>query len=236
MAVGNTDYWVSYRFSPDATIEVAIKLTGIASTNLMAVDVKSPPYGNLLAPQIYTESYQLFCAIRADVDVDGINNSVAVEDIVRVTETVSPTANPYGNGLMLKSTLLQTAGESPTDTLPSRTWRISNPSTEQALNGMPKGYRFIPQGDSPTLLNMLTPDSPIRSRIPWANHSMWVTPYDPDQIFIGGKYLSDGVDVWTSQENAANSIVNTDVVLWHVFGIVYISESEDWPVLSGCLG
>ncbi len=202
----------------------------------MAVDVKAPPYGNLLAPQLYSQVYQIFVAVRADVDIDGVNNTVSVEDVVRVTETVNPAVNPYGNGLQVNSTVLQTAGQSLTDTLTTRTWKISNPSTVEPLSGRPRGYRLIPQGDSPTLHNLLTPDSPIRSRIPWANHNMWVTPYNPDQIFIGGKYLSDGVDFWTSKQNAATSIVNTDVVLWHVFSAIIAPEVDDWPVYSQCPG
>jgi len=66
---GDADYWVSWRFYQDATVEFAIKMTGIFSTNLMAVDVKAPPYGNLMQPQVYTEHWYHNYAVRIDADI-----------------------------------------------------------------------------------------------------------------------------------------------------------------------
>jgi len=234
VSIGNTQYFISWRFYADATIELSIKVTGILSTNLMAVDVKAAPYGTLVAPQVYSEIYHHFFAARIDADVDGLDNTVSIEDIVRVSDNLSA-ANPYGNGLTIDKTVLRTAGESPSDILPTRSWKISNPNNVQYLNGQPVSWKLIPQGPNPSVPNLLTPDSPIRGRIPWADHNMWVTPYDPDQIFIGGKYLSDGVAAWT-QQNASASIEDTDVVLWHVFNYVHAPEIEDWPMLSACPG
>ncbi len=189
-----------------------------------------------MAPQVYSQIYQLFFAVRVDLDVDGVNNSVAVEDIVRVSETVDPDTNPYGNGLKVNSTVLRTAGESLTDTLATRTWRIFNPSRVEPVNGKARGYRLVPMGASPTLQSLLTVDSPIRGNVPWTNHNMWVTPYNGEEIYIGKFFLDCGVSKWTSGENAGKSIENTDIVLWHVFSIVHAPEVDDWPVVSGCPG
>lgn len=233
VSIGNTDYYITWRFYQDASIELAIKVTGLFSNNLMAVDVKAPPYGNLLAPQVYSEIYQHHFAVRIDADVDGRENTVSTEDIVRVSDSLS-SANPYGNGMMAVENILKTVGEAPSDILPTRVWKVSNPHKIQSLSGKPVSWRLIPQGNA-NAANLLTEDSPIRGRIPWANHNMWVLPYDPDQIFAGGKYLSDGVAVWT-QQNASASIVDKDVVLWHVFNYVDNPTVEDWPVISGCPG
>lgn len=232
VAIGNTNYWLSYRFYTDATIEVAVKVTGVLSTNLMAVDVKAPPYGNLLTPQVYSEIYQHFFAIRVDADIDGLDNTVTVEDIVPVSATNSP-ANPYGNGLTTQATVLKTPGEARTNIRPARYWRISNPNVAQPLSGKPTSWKLIPQGS--TYVNAPTPDSPIWSRIPWANHSTWVLPYNPDQIFAGGDYLDCGVSKWTNENPTAN-IVDSDVVLWYVFSYTHTPDIEDWPVLSSCPG
>lgn len=234
VSIQNTDYWISWRFYQDSTIELAIKITGIYNTNLLAVDVKAPPYGILVAPQVYTEIYQHFFAVRLDLDIDGVDNTVSIEDTVRVSERVSP-ENPYGNGIMVNKTVLKTAGQAPSDTYPTRLWKVSNPHNIQYLNEQPVAWKLIPQGPYRDVPNLLTPDSPLRGRAPWTNHSLWVLPYNPEQIFAGGKYLSDGVSAWT-QENSTANIEDTDIVLWHVFNYVHSPEIEDWPVVSTCPG
>jgi len=205
----------------------------------MAVDVKAPGYGNLLMPQVYTENYQHFFAVRIDADVDGRQNTVSVEDIVRVSETLSA-ENPYGNGITTRSEDLTTPATAATDSAPNRSWKITNPNVASnsehqgwkapSLNGKDPSWKLIPQG--PITPNMLTPDSPIlATKATWTKHNMWVLPYDIDQMYASGQYLDCGVNKWTNENPDAN-ITNSDVVLWHVFNYVKTPCVENWPMLS----
>jgi len=103
----------------------------------LAVDVKSPPYGNLLQPQVYAERYYHFFAVRIDADIDGLANTVSVEDLV----SVDPPNNPYGNGLQLNKTDFTTAGESPSPQSDCY-WRISNPNSINSVNGRGTSWKL----------------------------------------------------------------------------------------------
>lgn len=226
MAIGSCDYFLSWRFYQDATIELSVRLTGLPNTNLMAVDVKAPPYGNLMAPQVYEQNFQYFIGARIDADIDGVQNTVSVEDIV----SVPAARNPYGNGIQTQSKVFQTAGDAPTDNAPGRSWRISNPNEVNPVTGRQPSWKLIPQG--PNMPSLLAPNSPLKDkRLRWADHNMWVLPFNDEEIFIDGLYLDCGVAKWTNESLSAK-IENTDVVLWHVFGFTSTPDPEDWPVVS----
>jgi len=80
---------------------------------------------------------------------------------------------------------------------------------------------------------MLDPSAPVLQRAAVIGHTLWVTPYRPDERWPCGEFpnLSErdtGLASWTVQDR---SIDNTDVVLWYVFGIHHITRPEDWPVM-----
>jgi primary-amine oxidase len=64
-------------------------------------------------------------------------------------------------------------------------------------------------------------------------HDLWVTPHDEDERWPCGEFVvqaSDdgGLPAWTA---ADRSIEDTDIVLWHVFGLFHEPRVEDWPVM-----
>src|SRR4029079_16215628 len=70
-------------------------------------------------------------------------------------------------------------------------------------------------------------------RAAFATKNLWVTSYAPDEIHAAGAYPNqsaggDGLPQWTS---ADRSLVSTDVLLWHSFGVTHIPRPEDWPVM-----
>jgi primary-amine oxidase len=61
-----------------------------------------------------------------------------------------------------------------------------------------------------------------------------VTQFSPDECFPAGEFANqsrgdEGVEVWTAQDS---KIENTDIVLWHSFGIHHLPRPEDHPVQS----
>ena len=95
---------------------------------------------------------------------------------------------------------------------------------------IPAGYKLVPGG---TLPAMLDESSPVLRRAEAVKHSLWVTPYHPDERWPCGEFPTlaerdTGLPRWTAQNRP---IENTDVVLWYVFGIHHITRPEDWPVM-----
>ena len=104
-----------------------------------------------------------------------------------------------------------------------------NENVPNAL-GTPVGYKLVPGGTFPA---MLDESSPVLRRAEAVKHSLWVTPYRPDERWPCGEFPTlaerdTGLPRWTAQDRP---IENTDVVLWYVFGIHHITRPEDWPVM-----
>ncbi len=96
--------------------------------------------------------------------------------------------------------------------------------------GTPTGYKLVPGGSFPALLD---PSSAVLRRARVIEHTLWVTPYHPDERWPCGDFptqsaADSGLPVWTAQNR---SIEDTDVVLWYVFGIHHITRPEDWPIM-----
>jgi primary-amine oxidase len=73
----------------------------------------------------------------------------------------------------------------------------------------------------------------VARRAGFATQNLWVTPYDADQIHAAGRYpnqnpAEDGLPAWTKADRA---IEDTDVVVWHTFGVTHLVRPEDWPVM-----
>ena len=140
-------------------------------------------------------------------------------------------ADPYGLGLVVSETPLRTEaeGKQDYDWDAQRGWKVVNGNVRNGL-GTPVGYKLVPSGSFPPLLDR---SSPAFRRAEAIGHTLWVTPYRPDERWPCGEFpnLSErdtGLPAWTAR---TGPIENTDVVLWYVFGIHHITRPEDWPVM-----
>jgi primary-amine oxidase len=225
--VGNYEYGFYWYLYLDGTLQLEVKLTGIMSTQGMP-DGERSPYAPPIAPGLAAPVHQhLFCA-RLDMDVDGPGNEVVEVDVLAEP---AGDANPWSNAFRPHATRLETevAARRKVDPARSRTWRIANPSVRNGL-GEPVAYKLLP-GPSPTML--AAPDSSVGRRAAFATENLWVTPYAPDERRAAGDHPNqhpggDGLPRWTA---ADRSLVDTDVVLWHTFGVTHVPRPEDWPVM-----
>jgi primary-amine oxidase len=76
------------------------------------------------------------------------------------------------------------------------------------------------------------PQSMVARRATFMMRQLWVTAYHPDEIFAAGRYPNqsgggDGLPAWTA---ADRPLVDTDIVVWHSFGLHHIPRPEDFPV------
>jgi primary-amine oxidase len=225
--VGNYEYGFFWYFYLDGSIQFEVKLTGVISPMAVAPDIQ-PEYAELVGPGVAGPNHQHLFNVRLDFDIDGVANTVYECD----AETVAPgPENPFGNAWRSVATPLETEQQAirDVDASRSRVWKIVNPQRKNRL-GKPVGYKLIP-GATPTLL--AHPDSSIAKRAGFARHNLWVTPYAADERRAAGEYPNqhaggDGLPLWTA---ADRPITDTDVVVWHSFGVTHVVRPEDWPVM-----
>ncbi|MGQ0832850.1 MAG: primary-amine oxidase [Microthrixaceae bacterium] len=225
--VGNYEYGFYWYFYQDGSIELEVKLTGIMSTKAMS-DSERSPYSPAIAPGLAAPVHQhLFCA-RLDFDVDGPINEVHETN---VEPSPADDDNPWRNAFAPHTTTFdrELAAQRDVDPVRSRSWKVVNPRVRNRL-GEPVAYKLLP-GSTPTLLAQ--EGSSIRERARFATHNLWVTPYSPDERRPAGDYPNqhvggDGLPRWTAEDR---SLLDTDVVVWHTFGVTHIPRPEDWPVM-----
>ncbi len=234
MQAGNYDYLFDWVFKQDGSIRVVLAATGI--DQVMTVDAESAAtdegepddrYGRFVAPNLVAVNHSHFFNFRLDFDVDGTGNSLAVDKIV--TEEL-PADNPRRSVWRVETEMPQrelAARRTSTLTAPEH-WRIVNPS-RIGPQGYPSGYLLEGHGGT----TMLSPDDWMRRLAGFTDHTIWVTPSRPDELFAAGPYPTnasepDGLPVWTQQDR---SIADTDIVLWYTIGFHHIARPEDWPIL-----
>ncbi len=225
--VENYEYGFFWYFYQDGNIQFEIKLTGILSLGATREGEK-PPYGAMIAPQLYAPNHQHFFNVRLDFDLDGVENTVERVDVV--ADDAGP-ENPFSNAFRAKATPLQTElaalGHLKLET--ARTWRIVNPNVKNAV-GEPVGYKFLP-GDN--AFPMASPQAWWRKRAGFVDHHVWVTPYRDHERYAAGDYPNqsgggDGLVRWTA---ADRPVAETDLVFWYTFGHTHIPRPEDYPVM-----
>ncbi len=227
VTVANYEYLVYWRFYEDAGIECEVRATGILVTTPFEGDTP-PPFGTVVDVRTYAPIHQHFIVARLDMEVDGPENTVVMSETAQLP--IGPD-DPHGLGLTQRSVPLRTEAEGKQDFCweTQRGWKITNPGRLNAV-GSPVAYKLVPGAAVPPMLDR---SSPVFRRAQVLGHTLWVTPYHPEERWPCGEFVNqsatdEGLPVWTG---ADRSIENTDVVLWYVFGIHHVPRVEDWPVM-----
>ncbi|CAH0019494.1 unnamed protein product [Clonostachys rhizophaga] len=231
----NYEYAIQWVFHQDGTIQPDIKLTGILNTYVMNPDEDTKGWGTQVYPGVNAHNHQhLFC-LRVHANVDGPNNTVFVSDAVPSDAPVGSPENFYGNGFTAKRTKLATEGESATDYngATSRTWEICNTNRLHPYSGKASSYKLVSR-EVPGLLPK--EGSLVWKRAGFARHAVYVTKYRDDELWPAGRHVpqtsgepSAGITEWIG--DGTTPIDNTDIVLWHTFGVTHIPSPEDFPVM-----
>jgi primary-amine oxidase len=234
MAAGNYDYLFDWIFKQDGSIKVTLAATGMDQVMMVeaenaAVDEGEPDdrYGRFVAPHTVAVNHSHFFNFRLDFDVDGSGNSLAVDRIVTEEQ---PASNPRRSVWRAETEIPRReldARRTSTLTAPEQ-WRVVNPS-RIGPQGYPSGYLL--EGHGGRL--MLSEGDWMRKLAGFTEHTIWVTPHQPDELYAAGPYPTnasepDGLPVWT---RANRDIDNQDIVLWYTIGFHHIARPEDWPIL-----
>ncbi|KAI1338943.1 copper amine oxidase [Xylariaceae sp. FL0016] len=231
----NYEYAIQWTFHQDGTIQPEVKLTGILNTYTMDPDEDTKGWGTQVYPGVNAHNHQhLFC-LRVDGNVDGPNNTVFMADAVPSDAPVGSPENFYGNAFYAKKTKLATTGQAATDYdgTYSRTWEICNTNKLHPYSKKPSSYKLVSR-EVPKLLPK--EGSLVWKRAGFARHAVHVTKYSDDQLWPAGRHVpqtsgepSLGLPEWIG--DGSESVDNTDVVLWHTFGVTHIPAPEDFPIM-----
>jgi primary-amine oxidase len=224
--IGNYEYASYWYLHQDGRIEYEMKATGIINT--AGCHPGNPGrYGTEVAPGIVGHIHQhIFCA-RLDMEVDGPNNTVVECDTIAVPPGPE---NPYGNAFYVEERplLAELTAQRNSDFARMRYWKIINPEKRNWV-GTPVAYK-LEAGSS--VQPFTAPDSPSGRRGRFVQHQVWVTPFHPEERFPAGEFVNqssggDGLPAWTARDR---TVENTDIVLWHSFGLHHLPRPEDHPV------
>lgn len=232
----NYEYCVYWMFHQDGTVQLDIKLTGILNTYAMNPDEDTKGWGTRVYPGVNAHNHQhLFC-LRVDPNIDGPENTVFQVDAVRAEQDVGSKENPYGNAFSARKTKYTTALEAMADYngATSRTWDLANTNHLNQYSQKPVSYKLVSREVPPLLPK---PGGLVWNRAGFARHAVHVTKYDDDQIHPAGRHVpqtsglpSQGLPAWINA-SPDSSIDNTDVVLWHTFGLTHFPAPEDYPIM-----
>ena len=227
--VANYEYLVYWRLYQDGNIECEIRATGIMVTTPFPEGSAPPPYGTVVDVNTYAPYHQHFLVARLDLDVDGEDNTVMEVDSVAPPVSAD---NPYGLSLVTESTPITSEAHAARDFdwSTQRAWKVVNPNKTNKY-GTNVAYKLVPGACFPP---MMDPSTVQYLRAPVIGHTLWVTKNSPDERWPAGKYpaqseVDTGMTEWLKDDA---SLINTDVVLWYVFGIHHITRMEEWPIMS----
>lgn len=224
--VGNYEYAQYWYLDQAGEISFEVKATGIVNT--MACEPGQPSkYVNEVAPGLTAPIHQhIFCA-RLDMALDGGGNSVV--EVNSFAEPVGPD-NLHGNGFYATETVLRTELEAGrrASAETHRTWKVINPNKLNAV-GKPVGYRLHAKD---CVTPFLAEDGPSGIRSNFIRNHIWVTPYNEEERYPAGEYVcnSDGSDGLAEIAKQNRPVENTDIVVWHCFGLHHVVRPEDYPV------
>ncbi|KAK5090098.1 peroxisomal copper amine oxidase [Lithohypha guttulata] len=232
----NYEYCVYWIFHQDGTVQLEIKLTGILNTYSMNPGEDTNGWGTEVYPGVNAHNHQhLFC-LRIDPNIDGPNNTIIQVDAAQGPGEVGSEENYYGNAFYAKKTRFTNPVEamSDYDGSTSRTWEMCNENKLNPYSRKPVSYKLVSR-EVPALLPKK--GSLVWKRAGFARHAVHVTKYSDDQLYPAGRHVpqtsgepSQGLPQWI-EANTTENIANTDVVLWHTFGITHFPSPEDFPVM-----
>ncbi|MFD0987978.1 primary-amine oxidase [Methyloligella solikamskensis] len=224
--VGNYDYGLYWYLHTDGRVEFEVKATGVINT-VACVPGEPPKYGREVMPGVVGQIHQhIFCA-RLDMAIDGDENSFV--ECNTYAEPQGP-QNPWGNAFYEEETVLKTENEAGRriNTPTQRYWKVINPNKKN-FTGTPTAYKLEP---SSCVTPFVYPDSHSGKRANFVQNHVWCTAFDSEERYPAGEFMnhSDGTNDLGEFSAKGRSIENTDIVLWHVFGLHHSVRIEDFPV------
>ncbi|EGE82555.1 primary-amine oxidase [Blastomyces dermatitidis ATCC 18188] len=227
--VSNYEYIFAWIFDQAGGIELEVRATGILSTMpIDNADGATVPWGTNVGPGVMAAFHQHIFSLRIDPSIDGYDNTVIYQDSVPMAD--DPVTNPYGVGYVTETTVLNKSGTADTSVEKHRVFKIRNDNVINPISRKPVAYKLQ---SAPSQMMLMSPRSFNRKRAQFATKPIWVTKYQDGELYAAGEFTnqskkSSGVEEWTRRNDDTE---NTDVVLWHSFGLTHNPRPEDFPIM-----
>jgi len=232
--VDNYDYLFHWIFSQDGAIDVQVQLTGVMNVRPVGSLRDSAHgddewmFGHLVAPRVRAPNHQHFFNWRIDLDVDGDSNRVFEMNTSNAQAQLKDRAGEWF-GMRQTTLKSEVSARRDMDLSTARRWVIASASKMNEL-GQHTAYALIPGENAPSFQ---APGSAPRRRASFLDHQLWVTLFDPRQMYASGEWVNlmrerEGVEMWSANDR---SIVDKDVVLWYTNSVLHLPRPEDWPVM-----
>ncbi|PLB54717.1 hypothetical protein P170DRAFT_452410 [Aspergillus steynii IBT 23096] len=229
LTVSNYEYILAFVFNQAGQMDYQVRATGILSTCAIDPDTQVE-FGTIVHPGVLATHHQHILSLRIDPAIGSYThgNSLAYQESYALPH--EPAFNPHGNGYIAKTNIVQKSEGLDFDINRGRDFLIQNPNIPNSVNGLPISYKI----HAPPMQKLLaSPDSFHFKRAEFADHEIYVTKYQSDELFSGGKFTNQsrgghGVKNWVARKD---SVVNEDIVVWVQFGLNHIPRIEDFPVM-----
>jgi primary-amine oxidase len=233
-AVGNYDYVIDWVLTEAGALRIDVGATGIDETKGVAARTMADPSaerdaanGALVAANLVAVNHDHFLSFRLDVDIDGASNTLVRQRLVpRRTAANADRRSLWtvSEQPVVREGPLATHGHGGAEF-----WRVVNPGLTNKLGQHP-GYE-LRAGHSAT--SLLAPDDVPQRRAAFSGAPLWVTAYDPGELYAAGLYpnQSGGGDGLPAYVKRQRPVVGSDIVLWYTMGFHHLPRPEDWPVL-----
>ena len=233
-SLGNYDYVIDWVLTEVGAIRVEVGATGIIEAKGVRSDTVADPnarrdtdYGTLVAPKLVGVNHDHFLSFRFDVDIDGERNTLMRRDLIR--ERLPGDTGRRSLWRMAEAAIEHEGPLTPGGHGDADGWRIANPNLTNGLGQHP-GYE-LHLGH--TVTSLLAGDDPPQRRAGFSAAPLWITAYDPAQLYAAGDYPNQskgggGLPEYTADRRAVR---DADVVLWCTIGFHHVPRPEDWPVM-----
>ena len=233
-SLGNYDYIIDWVLSETGGIRIEVGATGIVMVKGVATLNMSDPSaatdtqaGTLVAPNLVAVNHDHFLSFRLDLDIDGAQNTLIRRKLL--PEAGESAAGRRGLWRIVEEPVTAEGAIAGAAHGEAESWRIINPNRANGLGQHP-GYE-LRLGHS--AISLLAPDDPAQRRAGFSAAPLWVTAYDPAELYAAGPYpnQSQGGDGLPAYAARHRPVENADIVLWPTLGFHHLPRPEDWPVM-----
>lgn len=182
-----------------------------------------------MSPGTLAQNHQHIFCVRIDPAIDGHKNTVVLQESLPLR--IDARTNPNGNLYEVRETPITTSVGLDAAPMNNRIFKIQNLDKINPVSGKPVGYKII---TPPTQKLLADPNSIQAKRALFAQHHLWVTKHQDNELYAGGPYtLQSTIERGGVADAAARNddVLQSDVVVWSVFGLTHNPRVEDWPVM-----